>query len=241
MSFGSYDSGARYRRLARERTRRNIITMILLGVFAFSGYWYGGSSAKSRIVALDHDLQTMAADKAELEKQVTSLRAQLQTAGVHYKQLEEKYAAEVPQGDLKKLTDLARKRLNEGANLERLEFVIQSAAPPRNCNESETKRFVIRTPVYQGPKSAVTIGDGLLAITGEGISALNEEGKPEAWYDPGKAVTVRFTGLGGKNFEKTEVLPMHHSMVINDREYRFTISQGTRSFAKVTYDSCAYP
>lgn len=241
MAFGSYDSGARYRRLAKERSRRNMITIMLLGLFAFTGYWYGGSSAKSRISALESERKTIAADKADLEAQVTGLRAQLQTAGVHYKQLEEKYLSEVPQGELKKLLDLTRKRLDEGANTERLEFVIQSAAPPRNCDESSTKRFVVRTPVYQGPKSAVTVGDGVITITGEGASAMNEEGQPEAWYDPGKAVTVRFTGLGGKNFEKTEVLPLHHSMIIEDREYRFTVSQGTRSFAKVTFDSCAYP
>lgn len=241
MTFGSYDSGARYRRLAKERTRRNIVVVVLLGVFAFSGYWFGGSSAKSRIAALERDAKVYASDKAALEKQVTGLRAQLQTAGVHYKQLEDKYASEVPQGELKKLLDLTRKRLEEGANPERLQFVIQSAAPPRNCNESQTKRFVIRTPVYQGPKSAVTVGDGVITITGEGASALNEDGQPEAWYDPGKAVTIRFTGLGGQNDEKTEVLPLHHSMIVDDREYRFTVSQGTRSFAKVTFDSCAYP
>ena len=93
MSLGSYDSGARYRRLAKERSRRNVIVVILLGVFAFTGYWYGGSSAKSRISSLEREHDLTAADKAELEKQVTSLRAQLQTAGVHYKQLEEKYSA----------------------------------------------------------------------------------------------------------------------------------------------------
>ena len=29
--------------------------------------------------------------------------------------------------------------------------------------------------------------------------------------------------------------------VVGNREYRFTIERGARSFAKVIYDSCAYP
>ena len=58
--------------------------------------------------------------------------------------------------------------------------------------------------------------------------------------DPAQQVTVRF-----KNGEVAEtkkgILPLRHSIIVNNREYRFTVEEGSRSFAKVVYDSCAYP
>ncbi|MGM0422112.1 MAG: hypothetical protein ACQEQL_03330, partial [Pseudomonadota bacterium] len=70
---------------------------------------------------------------------------------------------------------------------------------------------------------------------------VNNSGNPESWYDPGKPVEVSFTRVGGKEVVKEGLLPIHHSMVIGDKEHRFTIAKGERSFIDVTSDSCDYP
>ena len=44
-----------------------------------------------------------------------------------------------------------------------------------------------------------------------------------------------------KTDNKAGIMPLHHSVVSGNREYRFTIEEGARSFAKVTFDSCDYP
>jgi hypothetical protein len=36
-------------------------------------------------------------------------------------------------------------------------------------------------------------------------------------------------------------MPLQHSMVVQNREYRFTIDAGAKSFARITFDSCDYP
>ena len=86
----------------------------------------------------------------------------------------------------------------------------------------------------------VSVADDLVLVSGTGVSAKNTKGQPEAWYDPAQQVTVRF-----KNGEVAEtkkgILPLRHSIIVNNREYRFTVEEGSRSFAKVVYDSCAYP
>ena len=130
--------------------------------------------------------------------------------------------------------------MDQGKDPDRLAFFIRSARPPTGCVDPDSKRFVISTQANNAPKSLVKIADGAVEISGNGISAKNEEGKAEAWYDPAQKVEIFF-----KHDEKIEkrkgVLPLRYAVVVKDREYRFTIEPGAKSFAKVTYDSCSYP
>ena len=104
----------------------------------------------------------------------------------------------------------------------------------------KNKRFVINTPAYSGPASLASVAEGKMKVGGKGISARNNKNQPEAWYDPSKRVEVFFVN-GDKREVKKGVLPLRYSTVVGNREYRFTIERGARSFAKVIYDSCAYP
>ena len=124
---------------------------------------------------------------------------------------------------------------------QRLSFVIRSARPPSNCSDPITKRFVVSTPAYQGADSTITIAEGKLRIKAAGASSRSKDGKPEAWYDPAKRLKISFTPLNGKPEHKNGIMPLQHSMVVGNREYRFNVSEGARSFAKITYDSCDYP
>lgn len=240
MSFMMYDTG-RTRRRQGDRRRK-----IMFGIFLFAGvcgffYWLGGEAVRTSEVAYKQQAMELRVLRGQLEGKITSLQSEVQAALLRYQQLETQFKQDVPQGDFKRLTDLVKKRLDGGIKPERLEFIIDSAKPPKNCIEPQAKRFVVKTPVYGGPHGTVAFGNGAITVTGEGQSAVDAGGKAEAWYDPGKEVTIKFIEIGGKETVKTGLMPLQHSMVLGNKEYRFTIAAGERSFMSVTSDSCDYP
>ena len=235
-----YDPNRRYRRRAAERKKKMTIMIIFLIFLAGFFYWLGGQVVRSSEAAYKQQAIALEAQKEQLEDRMTELDGTLQTMTMEYDKLQDRYNAEIPEGELKALVDLTRKQLEDGIDSERLEFVIRSARPPRNCTDPETKRFIARTDFYKGPDSFVSFVNKSLTITATGEAAVTN-GKNEAWYDPGKPVKVKFTRLGGKDVIKEGLLPLHHSMVVGDKEYRFTVAKGERSFVDVTADSCDYP
>lgn len=242
MSFNmNYDSGGRYRRRAKERRNKIIWIIVFLASLAGASYWWGGENVRMSEVAYKQKSIQLEEERADIEKVITDLRTEVQSTQVRYQQLEAKYQQEVPQGAFKSLTDLVRKQLNAGIKPERLAFVIESARPPKNCTEPSLKRFVVKTPVYNGPHGTVSFGNGVVTVTGEGEAATNANGLPEAWYDPGKPVKIVFIEIGGKRTVKEGLLPIQHSLVVGSKEYRFTVAAGERSFISVTSDSCDYP
>jgi hypothetical protein len=136
---------------------------------------------------------------------------------------------------------MIRAQIASGMSAERLAFVVRSARAPRNCSEPETKRFIVKTPTYTGPASNASFGEGAIVITGQGLSSRNAIGQAESWFDPSQPVAVEFKSADGEIIKKEGVLPFQHSMVANGKEYRFNLTEGDKSFIKVTFDSCDYP
>ena len=241
MRVSTYNPQSRYKRKSAERmTAFLVVSGILFLAFGF-GFWMGKQAAgyservyKAQSVALRQE-------RDELQNEITEARAEAQTANTRYAQLQNEYNKTVPEGAMRDLVNLLGKQIEEGRDPERLAFLIRSARPPRNCTEPETKRFVVSTPTYKGPGSKITLADGALVVTANGTSAINKERKPEAWYDPAKKVSIDFVTLGGVKETKSGVMPIHHSVVVGNREYRMTISEAAKSFAKVSFDSCDYP
>jgi hypothetical protein len=233
--------GGSYRKQANERRRKAILVLVLIAILCGACYWWGGEVVRLSEVAYKQQALQLQQERAQMEKTITSLRSDVQSTDVRYKQLEARYMTEVPQGEFRKLTEIVKKQLDGGIKAERLAFVIDAARPPRNCSEPAAKRFVVKTPVYSGPHGAVAFANGAITISGEGESAINAGGNKEAWYDPGKPVKVIFTEIGGKAIVKEGLLPIQHSMVLGNKEYRFTVAAGERSFISVASDSCDYP
>lgn len=240
MNFPMY-SGSRNKRRISERRRKVFLTFLMLFLICGFFYWWGGENVRSSEVAYKQQALKLQEERTGLENLITKLRAEVQSTNVRYQQLEAKYQQEVPQGEFKKLTDLVKKQLDSGIKSQRLAFVIDSARPPKNCTPSQAKRFVVKTPVYSGPHGTVAFGNGAITVTGEGQSAIGATGSAEAWYDPGKPVVVKFIEIGGKETVKDGLLPIQHSMVLGNKEYRFTVAAGERSFISVTSDNCDYP
>ena len=113
------------------------------------------------------------------------------------------------------LSDLREKRA-AGVSEERLAFLIATAEDVEDCSEdTATKRFLVRTPISQGANDSIAFGDGALTLT--------------------------VTALGGAESVAEGLLPLHHAVIEDGREYRFTARAGARGFLEVTGTSCAFP
>jgi hypothetical protein len=241
MLINQYNPHSRYREKAAQKVANFISFLLVIAMSVGVGIWMGRQFGAESVITLKHQNKSLNTQVEELQTALTDLRAEAQTANTRYEQLRAEYNAAVPEGPMQDLLRLVKQQLDEGMEPGRLAFLIRSARPPTGCTEADSKRFIVSTPTYKGENSAVTIADGTVVIFGAGASAKNAQGQPEAWYDPAQGVTVTFKNAAGETEEKTGVLPIRHSVVVEDREYRFTIEEGSRSFARVVYDSCAYP
>jgi hypothetical protein len=230
----------RYKQRSAQRITSFLRTLALVSVCVVVGFWFGKQYGAEQVIILEESLESVKQERDDLQTQITEERAAAQTANKRFEQLQEEVQSILPKGPMQDLVTILREQLAKGTDPERLSFVIRSARPPTGCVEPETKRFVVSTPVNTGPKSVIQVADGVVKITGEGVPARNENDSPEAWYDPAKKVTVYFT-KGDQTESKEGVLPIRHSVIAEGREYRFSIEQGARSFAKVVFDSCEYP
>jgi cell division protein FtsB len=240
MSLSNYNPHMRYKERAAQRTVR-FFTMLCIVLFSASvGFWLGKQYAAEQILSLREQISGLTKQSNLLQDSVTELRAEAQTANTRYEQLRAEFDAQMPEGPMRDLAALIRGQIEQGMDPGRLSFLIRSARPPSDCTEPETKRFVVSTPAYNGPASAVSVAEGAIVITGSGLSAKNERGRPEAWFDPAQPVRIIFKSKQMREVKKGP-LPIKYSMIAGDREYRFTVEAGARSFAKVIFDSCAYP
>lgn len=236
-----YNTHNRYKSRNREQFKRFLSTVLFVLLVFLLGLWLGKSNIENKTTLLASQAEERTKMIKTLEGDLIAARAGAQTVEARYQQLQDDVLKELPfDGPLRDLIEELRARLEEGVNPERLSFAIKAARPPQNCTDPQVKRFVASTPNYQGPDSQVEIKGGVFVL-GEGTSAKSDDGAPEAWYNPAKPVKITIKTQAGKSKSKKKTLPFSDTMIAGDKEYRFTFSEGTRSFVKVTYDSCDYP
>jgi hypothetical protein len=240
MSLYSYNPTSRYRDRQRQKMTSAMMTGIVILFFAAVGFWFGRQFGAGNVISLEEQVKTLSEQNSLLQDSVTEIRAEAQVANSRYEQIKQEYNAAIPEGPMQDLIKIVREQLDQGMDPQRLSFFIKSARPPTGCTEPETKRFVVTTPAYTGKDSSVSVADGAVVISATGVSTRNAKGQPEAWFDPAQKVKVQFVHEG-KTETKDSNLPIRHSLIAGNREYRFTIEEGSRSFVKVVFDSCAYP
>ena len=223
-----------------QRMTSAVSMVIVIILSASVGFWMGKQFGVEKAISMRDQVEELTKERNTLLGNVTELRSEAQTANTRYEQIKAEYNAVLPEGPIQDLTKLLREQLEQGMAPERLSFVIKSARPPTGCTEPETKRFVVSTPNYAGPDSSASVADGTVIVKAKGVSAFSKDGKAEAWYDPAQNVEVSFTSAAGTEVKKGP-FPIRHSVVVDTREYRFTIEEGAKSFARVVFDSCAYP
>lgn len=243
MTLGLRESRTHER---RQRRQRLVKWLFLLGCMTAGGvalYKTGATLAQGEIRQLQAETQRLSASVAEAEKRNLDLMASAEQAKLDAQEWQRRYEHDVPKGETRQVYALVAAQLAAGATEERLAFLIKSAGANQSCaNDPVTKRFLVKTPVSGGANHSVSFADNAITVIGEGQSAMNAANQPEAWFDPAKPVTVLFSGLGGKTSQVTVKLPLHHSVVLGEHEYRFTVTTGdSRGFVNVTADRCKFP
>ncbi|MFM2045863.1 MAG: hypothetical protein RLY86_4439 [Pseudomonadota bacterium] len=242
MGYGLYDYDRRRRRRFWVGAAKFLAFVGLIGVIAAFSYMVGVEQVKARAISLEAEITTLTTAKEQAERRATQLQQVAQTAEVRANELEVRYQRDVPTGDLAQLAQLVAQKLAEGVDSNRLAFVIEQTGTERTCTAEETKRFVLPTPIYRGANTSVAFAEGAVTVSGEGASARDAGGNPEAWFDPRQPVTIRFARLDGTVTEATGVLPLQHSIVVGDKEHRFSITGASaRSFVEVSGETCPFP
>ncbi|WP_366654377.1 hypothetical protein [Fodinicurvata sp. EGI_FJ10296] len=242
MTLGLHDPDRRYRRRLRSTVLKLSFYLVTVGAIGVFTYQIGVEQVESRERQLRDQISRLQEQQRALEQTAVQAQAAARTAEARYEEAADRLAREVPTGELRALMQLVSDRLNEDVPADRLAFFIEAAEEARDCTDPITRRFIMPTPVYQGANTSVSFADGRISVTGMGQSATSDGGAQQPWFDPGQEVTLRFATVGGEETTATGTLPVHQSVVLGDREYRFTAVEGDeRSFVQVTSDNCPFP
>ena len=242
MSFWIQEERSERRRRRRRGLIRWVFGLSLIGALAYYGYEAGNMLAESKLDGLNAEVarleDTIVGLEHSLAKSQIALKAERRVAG----EWERRFRENILEERMKDMLALVTAKLDAGIDEERLAFLINSASNPRACEgNAKTKRFLVQTPLFKGANDSVGFHDNTITVTALGESAVNEAGQREGWYDPAKPMTLRFTHIGGETGEKTGKLPLQHSLVVDDDEFRFSAVSGAQGFVKVTGDRCEYP
>ena len=241
MPLGRNDYEQRYRRrFLGGFVKLGLVAALLLGTGLFA-YQMGVEQMKGRDASLREEVSTLSRQKAELELLAVQMQNAAKTAEARVADVEARLKRDVPTGELARLSKMVSQRLSSGLDPARLAFVIEQAQTQRNCQQPDSKRFMLATPLLKTGNRATTFGNGTITVTGEGMSARNAQGQPESWYDPAQPVRIRIVTQSGKETVVAGPLPLHQSVVVDQTEHRFTFTAGQRSYIEVTADRCPFP
>jgi hypothetical protein len=240
MALSLHESRRRSRRQRRSRVISWLVVIAILGGLGYAAYAAGAHFAEREVARLEHDKAELAKRIAAFDDQLVQLQAEARDAAVREQQWRQRYEREVPAGAGKELTALVQKRLDEGVRPDRLALAITGAVNEPACeNKPATKRFIVRTPLHPGGNDTVWFADNTITVTAEGRSSKDGEGRARSLFDPKEPVTVTFALLGGHKVETSGILPLHHSVMTETAEYRFSIiAADTPGLVLVSGDRC---
>lgn len=236
-----YESDRRYRRRFWGGVVKFAVMAGLFAATSIVSYQVGIEDLESRVRGYQQEIFDLEARQNALEQETANLRLGSERAKLGVEDWERRYMAEVPTGERKQLMDLVVERLNAGVTPSRLAFLIQSATEPRNCKPVDSKRFLVKTPLYDGKNTVVSFADDAILVSGVGVSAKTADGLPQAWFEPHEPVTVRIERIDGQAREVAGKLPLQASMVHGNVEYRFQMRAGATGFVQIASEACAYP
>jgi hypothetical protein len=235
--------------LARRRIRRGqqdwsvwlkLAKLALVAGFicaaAFYAYEVGQRLAMEEIGGLRREIEKLTASETARKDEIATLGAELAAAKARADEFQGKYEQVAPSEEMKDILNVVRTKLASGLDAKRLAFVIAQAERPRRCGEVSTKRFMVKTATFDGEATWVRFAD-LITVTAQGVGGNNGA---EQWFDPDKPISVTFTAIGGKESKIEGKLPLQHSVVLKNGEYRFTLVPSAKGFVEITGDRCEY-
>lgn len=242
MSLGLREERRRRRRQSWWTAVKWLIALCVIGLAGLYAYHTGSKAASARIDTLRLEIDRLSETVNALRQQNRRQQAEIASERQLSQEWQDRYGRDVPAGEMKELFDLMRTRLETGVTADRMRFVIGAVENREDCApEPVIKRFIVQTPLQTGANSAVTFGDGAMTVNAVGVSDRDAAGRPEAWFDATKPITVRITRPGGETREVSGVLPLYPSIVIDDAEFRFSLVPAARGFVQIAGEQCAYP
>ena len=234
------------RRRRRQRARLAAVRWVLVGgtVIALGAYAYqtGERVAERKAAGRERQIVAFRAKLEELESQLQAQQAELAAERAAAEEWRQRYEQDVPAGEARELLPVLRARLEAGVEPQRLRWVLSQTETRRDCeSRSEMRHVPVQTSTARGTRTATALAGGTLGVLLDGNSAKNEKGDPEPWFDPARPVTLRITMRNGKAIKSEGVLPLQHSIVEGDREYRLSIVAGPRGSANVSLERCRFP
>lgn len=237
------------RRYRRRRQGRLVIALVrwvfVLLVAIFAGYYaydFGLELARKEVRVLETKMYQTSLTLEQLKTDIVGLETALRAERALVAKWRDHYESEVPGAEDKELLIKIHQRIKKGVSRKRISEIITLAQKRDVCEPLQvTRRFVVQNPVYAGPNDNVSFANNSILVTAIGKSKINNRGRPEAWFDPAKKVVVYFTKPGGETTSAEGVLPLHHAVVVGDKEYRFSIVSGMRSFVEISGRKCDYP
>lgn len=242
MELGIYETRrTRRRRFWNGLFRWVLALAVIVGAGAYA-YEYGAELAGNDMADTRREMSALMRTADELRQQNARQRAIIAVEQARFKDFEERYARDVPTAEQQTLLALFRERQSAGVDAGRLMEVMGRTENIPACDPAPvSKRFFARTPLYEGAADSVSFADNAITITAEGEPVLSAEGKPEEWFEAALPLKVTFTHIGGKTADVSGRLPLHHTMIVGDTEYRFTLVAGDKGYVRVTGDTCRYP
>ena len=212
---------------------------LCLVIASASAYW-AYSVASDRYSGLSRELQSKL-DQAQVEYK--HLLAQSSEYKNMANILEQKYASDAPHGATRQIMALVKERLESGVSPDRVAFLVAMAKNESGCEQNtDTRRFLLQTSLTTGVNSAVSFANDTITVTGRGSPSRDTNDNLQAWFDPAKKIEILFTLIGGEEHPVDGKLPLHHSVVSDNFEHRFTIKLGdARGFVVVTKQRCGFP
>ncbi|MGI9384153.1 MAG: hypothetical protein ACR2PO_13445 [Methyloligellaceae bacterium] len=242
MSLGLREGRSRCRQQLRVRLLKWALALAVVVTAGVYAYETGISLAAREVARLNERLVQLNARLQQLEQDNLQLAEAARSAKGKVEVWQQRYRQEIPTGDLKALYELMREKLAGGVDSARLAFILRQASQGSDCAETvETKRFFVKTALYNGGNDTVAFADSAIVVTAQGTAAIDGTGNQRVRYDPGQPVVVRFARLGGEASEATGLLPLHHAMVVGDKEFRFSVVAGEPGMVKVTAGRCPFP
>jgi len=241
----NYGLGLSEKKKARERRNRFfkfLFYVLLLGGAGVYGYFEGQSEGDHRFATSQDQREILAKEVTQLKEKTRSAMDKQSAALTEARSWRDKFENEIPKGELLEILELIKVRMDDGLDAVRLKNIISLAQNTKNCDlKPEVKRFIINTPIFTQAENSISLGGGTVTVTGNGVSSVNAEEKPEAWYNPEKPISVIFTKLGGSTETVSGNLPIHKSVVFGTDEFRFSILKGKQSFASISVTRCDFP
>ncbi|MEM7173030.1 MAG: hypothetical protein AAF530_22905 [Pseudomonadota bacterium] len=239
--------GLRENRKRRQRQFWWRIAKFCFGIaifLALAGYAYLAGKDLAQ-----HEVQRQGEKIAEMEEALVAfqdrnkdLSGKLQKLVEVAEEWKARYERDIPTGELDRLLQMTRAKLEGGLDPDRLAFFIESARPPHNCDEEPvTKRFIVRTSLQGQGNDTVSFAQNAVTVTAQGEASVDANGNAEAWFDKAKPLTVTFTQLGGEQTVVEGELPLYSRLIVGANEYRFGVTEGPRGFVLVVAERCDYP